>query len=207
MPNQNHRITQVGKDLKDHWVQPLPNHTTLLHLDVSINKILGRNWKTEWHLCFFWQLVKEGVFMCIYTPTSMQYCPGASLGVNLTFLMESPLTVMLPHSTELSTSNFTSQDTQEALISSSLNIRWSQWPSLHPIWDSRWGKSKAILWKGRYALCWHWKSHWVTGNSSTAIALFKMQNVDVFRGRISINHCMQILPVKKSFPVSHSWLL
>jgi len=40
----------------------------------------------------------------------------------------------------------------------------------------------------------------VTGSSSTAIALFKMQNVDVFRGRISINHCMQILPVEKSFP-------
>lgn len=38
------------------------------------------------------------------------------------------------------------------------------------------------------------------GSSSTAIALFKMQNVDVFRGRISINHCMQILPVEKSFP-------
>lgn len=44
------------------------------------------------------------------------------------------------------------------------------------------------------------ESHWVTGSSSTAIALFKMQNVDVFRGRISINHCMQILPVEKSFP-------
>lgn len=40
----------------------------------------------------------------------------------------------------------------------------------------------------------------MTGSSSTAIALFKMQNVDVFRGHISINHCMQILPVEKSFP-------
>lgn len=40
----------------------------------------------------------------------------------------------------------------------------------------------------------------MTGNSSTAIALFKMQNVDVFRGHISINHCMQILPAEKSFP-------
>ena len=27
---QNHRITQVGKDLKDHQVQPQPNHTTLI---------------------------------------------------------------------------------------------------------------------------------------------------------------------------------
>lgn len=40
----------------------------------------------------------------------------------------------------------------------------------------------------------------MTGSGSTAVALFKMQNVDVFRGRISINHCMQILPVEKSFP-------
>lgn len=40
----------------------------------------------------------------------------------------------------------------------------------------------------------------MTGTGSTEIALFKMQNADVFRGRISINHCMQILPVEKSFP-------
>lgn len=40
----------------------------------------------------------------------------------------------------------------------------------------------------------------MTESSSTAIALFKMQNVDVFREGISINHCMQILPVEKSFP-------
>ena len=26
---ENHRITQVGKDLKDHQVQPQPNHSTL----------------------------------------------------------------------------------------------------------------------------------------------------------------------------------
>lgn len=129
-------------------------------LSVKSSGEIGR----KWHLCFFWQLVKEGVFMCIYTPTSMQYCPGASLGVNLTFLMESPLTATLPQSTKLSTSNFTSQDTQEAFISSPLNVRWSQWPSLHPIWNSPWGKSKAISWNRRYALCWHWKSHWVTGN-------------------------------------------
>lgn len=27
--SENHRITQVGKDLKDHQVQPQPNHSTL----------------------------------------------------------------------------------------------------------------------------------------------------------------------------------
>lgn len=29
LESQNHRIAQVGKDLKDHQVQPQPNHTTL----------------------------------------------------------------------------------------------------------------------------------------------------------------------------------
>ena len=29
---QNHRIAQVGKDLKNHQVQPQPNHTTLTTL-------------------------------------------------------------------------------------------------------------------------------------------------------------------------------
>lgn len=100
----------------------------------------------------------------------------------------------------MSTSNFTSHDKQQGFVSSPLNIRWSQWPSLRPTWASSLGKREAILRKGRYVLCWHWESHWVTGSDSTAIALFKMQNVDVFRGRISINHCMQILPVEKSFP-------
>ena len=27
--SQNHRIAQVGKGLKDHWIQPQPNRTTL----------------------------------------------------------------------------------------------------------------------------------------------------------------------------------
>lgn len=40
----------------------------------------------------------------------------------------------------------------------------------------------------------------MTESSSTAIALFKMQNADMFRGGTSINHCMQIQPVEKSFP-------
>lgn len=62
------------------------------------------------------------------------------------------------------------------------------------------GKRETTLRKGRFAPYWHWDSHWVTGSSSTAIALFKMQNVDVFRGHISINHCMQILLVEKRFP-------
>lgn len=59
---------------------------------------------------------------------------------------------------------------------------------------------EGILRKGRYVLRWPWESHWVTGSGSTAIALFKMQSVDVFRGHISINHCMQTLPVEKRFP-------
>ena len=29
LESQNHRIAQVGKDLKDHQVQLQPNHTTL----------------------------------------------------------------------------------------------------------------------------------------------------------------------------------
>lgn len=105
-----------------------------------------------------------------------------------------------PHSPELSTNNFTSRDTQWAFVSSPLNTRWNQWPSLHHSLESFLGNREAILRKGRYILCWHWEFHWMTATSSTAIALFKMQNADVFRGCLSINHCMQILPVKKSFP-------
>lgn len=108
--------------------------------------------------------------------------------------------VTLPIEPRTVHSNFTSQDTQQAFVSSPPNIRWSQWPSLHPTWESSLGRREAILRKGRYVLCWHWESLWVTGSGSTAIALFKMQNVDVFRGHISINHCMQILPVERSFP-------
>ena len=29
LPRENHRIAKVGKDLKDHRVQPQPNHSTL----------------------------------------------------------------------------------------------------------------------------------------------------------------------------------
>lgn len=29
LESQNHRIDQIGKDLKDHWVRPQHNHTTL----------------------------------------------------------------------------------------------------------------------------------------------------------------------------------
>ena len=33
-PSQNHRIAQIGKDLKGHQVQLQPNHTTVLQLSL-----------------------------------------------------------------------------------------------------------------------------------------------------------------------------
>lgn len=43
----NHRIAQVGKDLKHHWVQLQPNHTTLA-LTIKILVLFGSwSWKDE----------------------------------------------------------------------------------------------------------------------------------------------------------------
>lgn len=76
---------------------------------------------------------------------------------SLTFLVESPLMVWhCLYRPELSTSNFTSQDRQQASVSSLPNMRWSQSPSLHPTWETSLWKTEAVLRKGRYLLCWHW---------------------------------------------------
>jgi len=42
----NHRITQVGKDLKDHQVQPQPNHTTLTN-NPTLNHVPEHILKTK----------------------------------------------------------------------------------------------------------------------------------------------------------------
>ena len=58
--SKNHRITQIKKDLKDHWVQPWPNHSTPTNLG---NWKIFRQLQSQQSCCFCQQKGNLGLFL------------------------------------------------------------------------------------------------------------------------------------------------